>query len=86
MISVQNNFVVIGSNRGMLARYPLSPSCQPEDPDTVQIFATSSAIVALTLDANNNEGLCGTEEGAVYYFDFDNFLNGPEKTDPIKII
>jgi len=42
--------------------------------------------VSLTLDANNNEGLCGTEEGAVYYFDFDNFLNGPEKTDAIKII
>lgn len=38
------------------------------------------------MDAANNEGLCGTEEGAVYYFDFDNFLNGPERTDPIKII
>ena len=27
VISIQNNSIVIGSSRGMLARYPLSPSC-----------------------------------------------------------
>lgn len=35
VISIANNFVVIGSSRGMLARYPLGPSCQPDDPDTL---------------------------------------------------
>jgi|TARA_B110000285_G_scaffold166226_1_gene185724 hypothetical protein len=71
-ISIKANAVVVGSSRGCLCHYPLEGNTiQPADPDAVTTYNCDSAIVALSMDEANREGLVGTENGTIYYVNFD---------------
>lgn len=70
-ISIKNNSIVMASSAGCLCQYPLhGAEIQPEDPDMVITFKCDSAIIALSMDDSNNEGLVGTENGTIYYVNF----------------
>jgi hypothetical protein len=70
--NAEKRTVVVGSSRGCLCRYPLEGNTiQPADPDEITIFNCDSAIVALSMDERNREGLVGTENGTIYYVNFD---------------
>jgi len=43
---------------------------QPEDPSLVEYQNVESAIVAVSMDELNNEGLIGTESGCIHYVNF----------------
>ena len=67
-MSVAANSVVLASSRGCLRQYPLvGARIQAEDPDRTATFICDSAIVALSMDDANDEGLVGTENGTIYY-------------------
>ena len=70
-ISVKNNLVVLASSSGIVAQYPLVGSnVQPDDPNMVEYQNTESAVVAISMDELNNEGLIGTEAGCIHYVNF----------------
>jgi hypothetical protein len=55
----------------MIAAYPIvGSSVQPVDPDNVYTHDIGSAIVAMSMDDMNNEGLIGTEAGSIHYVNF----------------
>ena len=84
-ISIKNNSIVMASSGGCLCHYPLvGAQIQPEDPDMVTTFNCDSAIVALSMDDLNNEGLVGTENGTIYYVNF--FDNVDPSVYPIPIV
>jgi len=71
VISIKNNSIVIASSRGVISHYPLvGAQIQPDDPDMITQFNCDSAIVAVSMDDLNNEGLIGTENGTIYYVNF----------------
>lgn len=71
VISIKNNHVVVGNSDGMIAAYPIhGSSLYPADPDNVYTHEIGSAIVALSMDDMNMEGLIGTEEGSIHYVNF----------------
>ena len=57
---------------------------QPEDPDSVSTIICDSAIVALSMDEQNREGLVGTENGTIYYVNF--FDSQDHDVYPIPIV
>lgn len=70
-LSFKNDTVVIGSSQGIIAHYPITnTSVQPEDPSLVEYQNVESAIVAVSMDELNNEGLIGTESGCIHYVNF----------------
>lgn len=86
-ISIKANAVVVGSSRGCLCRYPLEgDTIQPADRDLITAFNCDSAIVALSMDERNQEGLVGTENGTIYYVYFDDPENTFNSVYPIPIV
>jgi len=70
-ISVKSGSIVIASSRGVISQYPLvGTQIQPEDIDMVTEINCDAAIVAISMDDQNNEGLIGTENGTIYYVNF----------------
>lgn len=70
-ISIKNESVVIASQDGEVLRYPITGSIVlPDDPQQVIQLSVESAIVSLSMDDANVEGLVGTEAGAIHYVHF----------------
>jgi len=70
-ISIKNGSIVIASSGGVVSQYPIvGTQIQPEDQDMVTEFNCDSAVVAVSMDDMNNEGLVGTENGTIYYINF----------------
>ena len=70
-ISIKNNSIVVGSNQGKVIRYAIIGSqIYPEDIDMVDYELVDAAIISLSMDDFNNEGLIGTEAGSIYYVNF----------------
>lgn len=85
-MSVAANSLVLASSRGWLRQYPLvGARIQPEDPDRTATFICDSAIVALSMDDANDEGLVGTENGTIYYVNFAD-PSGDSSVYPIPIV
>lgn len=81
VISIANNSVVLGSSDGSVAHYPiLGGQISPQDMDTVVKQQVESAVVSITMDELNEQGLIGTEAGCIHYI---NFL---DNTAPIKLV
>lgn len=70
-VSIKNQSVVIASSGGSVAHFPIQGSrIQPDDPDMMEVQVADAAIVAMTMDDFNNEGLIGTEAGSIFYVNF----------------
>lgn len=81
VISIANNSVVVGSSDGTVAHYPiLGGQISPQGNETVVKQQVESAVVSITLDELNEQGLIGTEAGCIHYI---NFL---DDTPPIKLV
>ena len=62
---------MIGNSDGKIAAYPIvGSSVQPVDIDNVYTHDIGSAVVSMSMDEMNNEGLIGTEAGAIHYVNF----------------
>jgi hypothetical protein len=61
----------MASSAGIISHYPINGSqIQPEDPSMVDYQNVESAIIAISMDELNNEGLVGTEAGCIHYVNF----------------
>lgn len=69
-IRVKNSFIVIASSTGTVARYNIATGHVFPQDKAVQILKADSSIVSLAMDELNNEGLLGTDKGALYYLNF----------------
>jgi hypothetical protein len=71
VVSIKNGSVVMGTSSGIIAHYVINGSnVQPEDPQLMQFEQVDSAIIAVSMDDSNNEGLIGTEAGSIFYVNF----------------
>jgi hypothetical protein len=83
--------IVVASSAGCLCQFSIydtviGAQIQPPvygDPDVITTFNCDSAIVALSMDDHNNEGLVGTENGTIYYV---NFSDVDQSLYPIPIV
>jgi hypothetical protein len=70
-ISIKTDSIVIVSQQGLIARYPIKgSSIQPDDPNDIINLNVESAIISLSMDESNVEGLIGTEAGCIHYVHF----------------
>jgi len=71
VVSIKNGSVVMGTSAGIIAHYLINGSnVQPEDPQLMEYEQVDSAIIAVSMDDSNNEGLIGTEAGSIFYVNF----------------
>ena len=71
VINIINNSIVLGSSDGTVAHYPiLGGQISVQDMDTVIKFSVDSAVMSITMDDLNEQGLIGTEAGNIYYVNF----------------
>lgn len=87
VLSLKSSSMVIASSQGVISHYPLvGAQIQPVDPDTVTSFTCDAAIVAVSMDDLNYEGLVGTENGTIYYVNFQDSNNVDASMYPIPIV
>jgi len=80
-ISIAHDAIVIGCSDGVVAYYPIVGSqISPQDPDMVVTHRLESAVVAISMDELNKQGLIGTEAGCIHYVNFQ------EMVPPIKLV
>lgn len=61
----------MASSTGTIAKYSIhGDKVFPQDNNNVNILKTDSAIVALSMDELNQEGILGTANGNVHYVNF----------------
>jgi hypothetical protein len=62
---------VIASSTGTIARYSTANSLVfPQDSKSVLVLKADSAVVSLSMDELNNEGIAGALSGSIYYLNF----------------
>lgn len=74
LISTNQESVVIASSGGSVARYLVKNSetdFNPFPSYNLKIYNLDGAVVSLSMDEINNEGLIGTDSGTLYYINFD---------------
>lgn len=81
VMNIVNKSVVFGSSDGVIARYQiLGSAAVPTDLDILVTQRVDGAVVAISMDETNEQGLVGTEAGSIYYV---NFI---ESITPIKLV
>jgi WD40 repeat protein len=81
ILQVQGKSVVFGSSDGIVAKYQIAGSAAvPSDMDVLTTQKVDSAVVSISMDDANEQGLVGTEAGSIFY------LNFVESVNPIKLV
>jgi hypothetical protein len=71
VINIANNSIVVGCSDGTVAHYPiLGGQISLQDMDTLIKHSVDSAVMSITMDDLNEQGLIGTEAGNIYYINF----------------
>lgn len=71
---VKNDSCVIGSSGGSIGRYLIKTGEETFNPfphHNLKIYNLDSAVTAMSMDTENTEGIIGTENGTIYYINFD---------------
>ena len=81
VLQVRGKSVVFGSSDGVVAKYQIVGSAAvPSDMDVLTTQRVDSAVVSISMDDANEQGLVGTEAGSIFY------LNFVESVNPIKLV
>lgn len=71
VVNIAHDYIVVGCSDGTVAQYRmLGVHVTVQDMDTVIKHSVDSAVMAISMDDVNEQGLIGTEAGNIYYINF----------------
>lgn len=81
VLSIANNSIVFGCSDGTIGHYKMTGgyiTFNPADTEVLK-YSVNSAVMSITMDEQNEQGMIGTESGNIYYINFN-------EAGPIRLI